>query len=289
MNFPPVPSDLNFKKYCLETHGSIENLIAKAKNGDIVAQADLGMAYSGGLGDELPKDTDKAIGWLNAAVEKGYEFPFILEKLGELLDRKGTELYHQKAYEMYHRAARLGSTTSQLNLAEMYRCGVEGVVNEDLKEAFKWYKKAAGEEVVDVSSDLGVFGRLCAGTMTKLGNVDTKHRALMSLYKYYLEGDCPEGRPQPTKAVYYLTRAAELGDTEAQLTLGQIYLAGSCEQIKDVAKARRWLRKASANGDVRAKRVCCSASYRLIYSVLSKPTSSTGSSCYSLYPVKYSI
>jgi len=256
MNFP-IPSDLNFKKYCIETHGSIENLIAKAKNGEIVAQADLGMAYSEGFGDELPKDTEKAIGWLNTAVEKGYELPSILGKLGELLDRKGTELCHRKAYEMYHRAARLGCTSSQLNLAEMYRFGVEGVVNEDLKEAFKWYKKAASEDVADLNSDLGVLGRLCAGTMKKIENEVTgsKHRALMSLYKYYLDGECPEGCPQPTKAVYYLTRAAELGNTEAQLNLGQICLTGSCQQIKDVAKARRWLGKASASGNLRAKQV----------------------------------
>ena len=257
MNFP-IPSDLNFKKYCIETHGSIENLIAKAKNGEIVAQADLGMAFSEGFGNELLKDTDKAIGWLNTAVERGYEFPSILEKLGELLDLKGTPQYRRKAYEMYHRAARLGSTTSQLNLAEMYRYGVEGVVNEDLKEAFKWYKKAAGEGANDDGvEDLGELGRLCAGTMKTIQNAvgGAKQRALMSLYKYYLEGDCPEGRPQPTKAVYYLTRAAELGDTEAQLNLGEICLTGSCEQIKDLAKARRWLGKASANGNIRAKQV----------------------------------
>jgi len=77
----------------------------------------------------------------------------------------------------------------------------------------------------------------------------------MSLYKYYLEGDCPEGRPQPAKAVYYLTRAAELGNTEAQLNLGEICLTGSCEQIKDLVKARRWLGKASANGNIRAKQL----------------------------------
>ena len=224
------------------------------------------MAYSEGFGDELPKDTDKAIGCLNTAVERGYKFPSILEKLGELLDLKGTPQYRRKAYEMYHRAAKLGCTTSQLNLAEMYRCGVEGVVNEDVKEAFKWYKKAAGEDASDVYSHLGVLGGLYAGTMKTMENAvcGTKHRALMFLYKYYLEGDCPEGCPQPIKAVYYLTRAAELGNTEAQLNLGQIYLTGSYEQIKDVAKARRWLAKASVSGDARAKQVCNEATLNIM-------------------------
>ena len=253
MNFS-IPENLEFQQYCFEKHGSIENLIDKAKKGEIVAQADLGIAYSEGFGDLLPKDEDKAIGWLNAAVERGYELPAILEKLGELLDLKGTTLCQRKAYEMYHRAAKLGSTNAQINLAEMYRYGVEGVVNEDLKEAFKWYKMAADED--DGCHEGDTFRRWFAGTMKILGNAlgGTKLTALKLLSKYYREGDCPEGQPQPAKAIYYLTRAAELGDVEAQLELGQTYLTGNGTS-KDVAKARRWLGKASANGDIRAKQV----------------------------------
>ncbi|CAH3180325.1 unnamed protein product [Porites lobata] len=156
---------------------------------------------------------------------------------------------------MYNRTANLGCTNSQINLAEMYRCGVEGVVNENIEEAFKWYKIAAGENRL---SNVGALEELSAGAMktvdNTLGNV-LKFKALRLLFKYYRNGDCPEGRPQPTKAVYYLTRAAELGDAEAQLELGQIYLTGGCEQLKDVARARRWLQKASAHGDVRAKQL----------------------------------
>lgn len=264
MNFP-TKGGLNVEQHYKELYGSIEHLIAEAKNGNTTAQADLGVAYSEGVENFVAKDSEKAIGWLNTARENGYNLPFVLAKLGELLDRKGTPQHRRKAYEMYHKAAELGCTDSQLNLAEMYRCGVEGVVNEDLKEAFKWYKKAADESSVDVNADLGGIGRLVAGTMKTMGNalVGTNKKALTLLYKYYLEGDCPEGRPQPTKAVHYLTRAAELGDTEAQRKLGEIYLSGSCEQIKDVKKARRWLGKASACGDAMAKQVssvyggCC--------------------------------
>ena len=253
------PSALNLSTYCLEKYGTIENLQHKAKSGEITAQVDLGTAYSAGLGEELPKDTDKAIGWLNTAVERGYESPFALAKLGELLDWKGTIQHRRKAYEMYQRAARLGCTSSQINLAEMYRCGVEGVVNEDLSEAFKWYKIAAGEDPLNsCSPDSEGVGKLLAGTMkqveTAMGD-DQKKSALKCLYKYYLAGDCPEGRPQPTKAIFYLTRTAELGDTEAQLELGLAYLHGGFEQGRDVARAKRWLEKAASNGDVKAKEV----------------------------------
>ena len=249
----------NFTTYCKEKYGTIENLQLKAKSGEITAQVDLGMAYSEGLGKELPKDVDEAIGWLHTAVEGGCELPFTLAKLGELLDRKGTIQDRRMGYEMYQRAARLGCTSSQINLAEMYRCGVEGVVNKDLSEAFEWYKKAAGENPSNSGSpDLGGLGKLLAGTMkrveTALGD-EQKKSALLCLYKYYLAGDCPEARPQPTKAIYYLTRTAELGDTEAQLELGLVYLHGGCEQGRDVARAKRWLEKAASNGDAKAKEV----------------------------------
>ena len=249
---------VNCKRYFIDKYGSIENLVSEAKSGNINAQADLGLVYSEGVGELVGKDSEKAIGWLNSAVEKGYNCPSILGKLGELLDREGTPQYQRKAYELYHRAAKLGFPQSQLNLAEMYRCGVEGVVNRDIKEAFKWYKKVADEDTFDPDTSLGGIHYLVAGTVKKLGNAlsDTKQQALKRLYKYYLEGDCPEGRPQPTKAVYYLNRAAELGDTEAQQQLGQIYFTGSCEQSKDFAKAKRWLEKASGNGDAIAKQVC---------------------------------
>ncbi|KAL9957642.1 hypothetical protein ACROYT_G034563 [Oculina patagonica] len=250
-------ADLNVGQYYKQSYGSVEDLITQAKNGNITAQGDLGMAYAEGVEDFVAKDSEKAIGWLNTAVENGYVLPFIVEKLGELYDLKGTPQYQRKAYEMYHRAAKLGSADAQLNLAEMYRCGVKGVVNEDIKEAFEWYKKASDESAADDSTEVGAVGRLVAGTFKKMGNVlgGARQKALTFLYKYYLEGECPEGRPQPTKAVYYLTRAAELGETVAQLKLGQIYLTGSCEQIKDVRKARRWLEKASAGGDVNAKQL----------------------------------
>ena len=267
MDFYPK-AGVNVEKHYKDSYGSIENLISLAKNGDITAQAYLGTAYSEGVENFVEKDVEKAIGWLTSAVDNGCVLPFIFTRLGTLLDGKGTPHYQRKAYEMYHRAAEMGSTEAQINLAEMYRCGVEGVLNEDIKEAFEWYKKAADESEVETSAALGEVGRLVAGTMKTIENAldGARKKALTLLHKYYLDGDCPEGRPQPTKAVYYLTRAAVLGDTEAQLKLGQIYLTGSCEQIKDVKKAKRWLGKAAASGDVMANQVssCSYNSWELL-------------------------
>ena len=248
---------VDVEKYYKDSYGSVESLISLAKNGNVTAQSDLGMAYFQGVENFVEQDVEKAIGWLNSAVDHGCDLPNTLSTLGTLLDGKGTPHYQRKAYEMYHRAAKLGCAQSQLSLAEMYRWGVEGVVNKDIKEAFEWYKKAADESDFGASTDLGGVDRLIAGTTKTMGNPlgGARKKALTLLHKYYLDGNCPEGRPQPTKAVHYLTRAAELGDTEAHLKLGQIYLTGSCEQFKDVNKAKRWLGKAAASGDVMASHV----------------------------------
>ena len=253
---------VNVEKYYVDSYGSIENLISLAKNGNAIAQEALGTAYSEGVKNFVEKDVEKAIGWLNSAVENGCVNPAICTKLGELLDLTGKLQYKGKAYEMYRRAAEMGSTEAQINLAEMYRIGIDGVVNEDIKEAFEWYKKAT-DEAADFNADEGEIDRLLKGTLNAMKGNEARLEALKRLYLNYLDGVCPEGRPQPTKGVHYMTRAAELGDTEAQLKLGKICLNGSCEQIKDFKKAKRWLSKASASGNAVAKQV--SSLWWLVY------------------------
>ena len=80
----------------------------------------------------MEKDTKKAIGWLDTAVQNGCTVPSVMQELGQLLDFTGEPHNQRKAYDLYHKAARLGSTSALLNLAEMYRCGVKRVVDEDI-------------------------------------------------------------------------------------------------------------------------------------------------------------
>ena len=126
MNFLKT-SNFNFQQYCLQTHGSIKKLFDKAKNGDVLAQQDLGLAYYEG-GDFLPKDIDKAIYWLSSAVENGYEDPTILGKLGEALDLKGTPPYQRKAFEMYNIGLRIWG--AQIRKSILQKC-----IDVELKES----------------------------------------------------------------------------------------------------------------------------------------------------------
>jgi hypothetical protein len=162
-------------------------------------------------------------------------------------------------------AVNLGSVRAGINLAEMYRCGVMGVVNEDLEEAFTWYRRAAGEESFnDEYEDSSLPSACLKGTMRNV-DIDSKFSALRKLHKYYMSGDCPERKPQPIKALYYLKKAAELGDTEAQKDLGLSYLTGESGQPKDLDKAKRWLGKAANNGDQEAMEVILSHMHKLLF------------------------
>ena len=156
--------DFDLKNYFKESYGSVNFLIARAKKGEVFCQIHLGTAYSRGIEGFVERDT-KAIGWLDTAVQNGCTVPSVMQELGQLLDFTGEPHNQRKAYDLYHKAARLGSTSAQLNLAEMYRCGVKRVVDEDIKEAFEWYKKAAGESTVEYATEMGSLGLLIATSL----------------------------------------------------------------------------------------------------------------------------
>ena len=120
----------SYKEYLTNLYGSIDDLVIQAQSGVLIAQQDLGTAYAYGVEGLLPKDNDQAIGWLSAAVDNGCALPAVLLQLGTLYDNKGSvegSVYQRKAYELYHKAAELGCVAAELNLGEIYRCGLEGI------------------------------------------------------------------------------------------------------------------------------------------------------------------
>ena len=85
---------------------------------------------------------------------------------------------------------------------------------------------------------------------------EMKLRALYQLFMQYLSGECPELKPQLGKALYYLTRAAELGDLESQRELGRFHMLGMWNLgYTDLGKAERWLEKAANKGDPESHKV----------------------------------
>ena len=99
-------------------------LISRAKKGEVSCQIHLDIPLILAVKGFVEKDTEKAIGWLDTTVQNGCFNPLVLQKLGQLLDLTGEPHNQRKVYDLYHKAARLGSTSAQLNLAEIYRYGV---------------------------------------------------------------------------------------------------------------------------------------------------------------------
>ena len=170
------------------------------------AQSCLSKAYEYGIPElNIEQDLDCAIGWFEASLRNGNDINSEKCHLGALYDTRGTIPDQRRAFELYLESALEGVVQAQVNVAEVYHCGIEGVVYKDLEEAFKWYRKAAGEEY-DIGNEIDSPVK---GTLKDLG-IDSKMDALKKLNKFYMIGDCPEGKPQPIKALYYLKKQLNL-------------------------------------------------------------------------------
>ena len=108
--------------------------------------------------------------------------------------------------------ARAGDAEAQYTLAHLYLKGRGGLAR-DVGRAIVWLERAAASDHRDAALDLALI---------------------------YLE-DTGDGS-KPAKAVEWLTRAADLGQPDAQYLLGLAYRAS------DPAEAVRWLKEAEAAG-----------------------------------------
>jgi len=126
-----------------------------------------------------------------------------------------------KDIESLKTLAEQGDANAQFNLGWMYNNG-EGV-EQDFKEAAKWYRKAAEQGDAEAQSNLGL--------------------------KY----DNGEGVEQDFKeALKWWQKAADQGQVYAQCNLGMMYERGE-GVMEDHVTAYAWWNIAAANGDKDAK------------------------------------
>jgi hypothetical protein len=113
-------------------------LPALAKQGDVVAQYDLGLMYDSGLG--VLKDSDESVRWIRSAAERRYapaEFSYGLM----FDDGDGVAQSYREALKWYMRAASKGNVEAQNNLGVLYIKG-HGV-EVDMVLAHMWFNLAA--------------------------------------------------------------------------------------------------------------------------------------------------
>ena len=116
-----------------------EKYRAAAERGNAEAQLRMGFSFLRGWGCE--KNIDEAIKWMTKSAEQGHTpAAYALGKLYCGGKNEFPKDYKKAAY-FTKKAAELGHVKSQFHMGYMYEKGIG--VKQDMKEAVKWYRKAA--------------------------------------------------------------------------------------------------------------------------------------------------
>lgn len=201
----------------------------KAHKGDSEAQTNLGLLYINGHGHAV-QEYRTAGTWYIEAIEKGLldlESPMFL-----VIDGTGTVNKNAvEAFKWFELAAKRENSNAQYQLGKLYHTG-DGV-EQNHKEAFYWYKKAAehghAEAVLIVRQEL--------------------QDADYQKGKLYYTGNGVEQNYE--EAVLWYKKAADGGHAEAQNALGGAYVNGDGVE-PDYSIALHWFKKAASQGHRRA-------------------------------------
>jgi TPR repeat protein/membrane associated rhomboid family serine protease len=177
------------------SHGddqSVAQLREAARQGNAVAQYNLGVRYRDGVG--LPQDYKEAVDWFRKAAEQG--FALAQSNLGNLYaSGRGVPGDAQEAVRWLRKGAEQGLAAAQFNLGLMYLDG-HGVPQDD-QQAVAWFSKAAEQGFASAENSLGVL---------------------------YEQGRGVAHDDQ--RAVEWYRKAAEQNNANAQNTLGGMYANG---------------------------------------------------------------
>lgn len=196
-----------------KNRANLEELKAKARQGDAVAECTIGVWYKRGQG--VPQDYAEAARWFNRAAQHGQGDAQLC--LGQLYQKgQGVKMDRTQAAKWFLKSASQGNGEAQFYIGRKYEDG-DGVPKNSTN-AVKWYTQAAGKGVPLAQLWLG------------------------SLY-YYGNGIAPNH----SQSFYWAQKAAAKGLAEAQTLLGLMYREGDGVG-KDDAEACKWLTKAAGQG-----------------------------------------
>ena len=187
------------------------------------SHARLAECHSKGIG--VPKNKIKSYAWYQVSVCTGLEdlptnVTAEMKTLKAEMTAEEITMAKNLAIELLDKI-KIDDARSQYEIGWMYANG-QGV-EQDFKEAFKWYQKAADQGDADAQYSLGLM---------------------------YANGD---GLEQDYKeAVKWYQKAADQGDADAQYNLGLMYDNGQGVE-QDYKEAVKWFRKAAEQGLAQAQ------------------------------------
>lgn len=198
-----------------------------ADAGSIVAMYDVGVAYK--LGHGVEEDQKKSREYFQKAVDRATEQGSLdvdsTVAIAMIIDEQLVQCKEpEDSFSMFKAAAVAGHTEAMHILGYKYFYGIG--VQENIKEAVKWWKKAVEAGNVPALFDMGLvyeFGygeKVNAQKAADKGNVKAK----MQLAEMYGKGELVA---KDIKKAFDLTaEAAEAGDASAAFALASMYLDG---------------------------------------------------------------
>ena len=180
----------------------------------------------------------------------------------ELLERLAAissyNSYSEMDYNSLLSKANKEDSRAQNELGWRYEHG-KGGVSQDMKEAVKWFRKAAENGNSAAQSNLGIFYDYGKG-------VQQDYAEAVKWYKKSAEQGNPQGQnnlgwcyqkgkgvqQDYAEAVKWYKKSAEQGNTSAQYSLGMCYYGGKGVP-QNYSEAVKWLRKSAEQGDATAQ------------------------------------
>lgn len=203
-----------------ETKRIFKSDALKAMRGNMLAQRNLAIAYTNGLGVE--QNYRKGFLWIKKSVNNPTGIPILHARAQSLLgwyywQGQGTDKDYSEALHLFQLSAKRDCLEAQMRLGHLYFLG-HGV-EKCYDSALFWYRKAR-----------------------KLGS---KH-AIYHIGEVYAVSDFREFNQR--KAIRYFQEGADLDCQHSQNRLGEIYLFG-LDITKNIVQAKYWLLKSSELGN----------------------------------------
>ena len=259
-------------------HDEFVQALPLAKEGDAMAQSEVGDAYT--HGDGVGQDYTKALEWYLKAADK--QNASAEHGLGDAYyNGRGVARDRTEAARWYRKAAERGYATAQVSLGHACRRGTG--VKKDYAKALEWYRKAAEQEDArgqhhvgrmyeegygvtrDHDQALIWFGRAAAGGYASAKRKMRERDSFLTAKAKAMGGNAAAQREFGTahadgigtgkdsrEAVPWFRRAAEQGDAAAQYRLADCYCRGEGVE-RDDQEAAKWCKQAAEKGERQAQ------------------------------------
>ncbi len=158
------------------------------------------------------------------------------------LKRSFVHLYAWSLFHRRQRAAKQGNRESQYTIACMYKCGFG--VEQNIKEAARWYRKAADQGLAQAQYALGL---MCVAA----GSKEYDHHTLDFMCENRESDECDH-----RNAIDWYLKAAEQGHVGAQYELAEVIYDYYGDRDHDLVDAYNWYYEAAEQGHADAQYKC---------------------------------